>query len=46
MAEGGDATFQEVFAMVSSAKSVKLLSGCVSSAIPLCYISEALVTAA
>ena len=45
MTQEGNATFQEVFLRVSLTDSIKLLPWCVSSAIPLCYISEALVTA-
>ena len=42
MAEEADATFQEVFSQTSSTKLVKLLPWCISSAIPLHYLNEAL----
>ena len=45
MTQEGNATFQEVFSMVSSTDSIKLLPWCVSSAVPFCYMSEALATA-
>ena len=44
MIEQADATFQEVFSQVSLADSIKLLPFCVSSSVPLCYMSRALAT--
>ena len=44
MVQEGNAAFQEVFAMASPAKSIKLLSWCISTTVPTCYISEALAT--
>ena len=44
MVEQTDATYQEVFSMVSSANSIKLLSWCISSTVPLHYMSGALAT--
>ena len=40
-----DATFQEVFSQASSTNSIKLLSWCISSTVPLCYMSGVLATA-
>ena len=45
MAKQTDATFQEIFSQVSLANSIMFLPGCVSSAVPLCYMSKALATA-
>ena len=45
MAQKGHTTFQEVFAMVRLMESIQLLTWCVSSAVPLQYINEALATA-
>ena len=41
-----DATFQEVFSQASLTEAVKLLSWCISTAVPFCYISIAVTTAA
>ena len=46
MDEQTDATFQEVFSQVSLANSIKLLPWCLSSTIPLCYMSGVLATTA
>ena len=40
-----DATFQEVFSQVSLADSIKLLPWCISTAVPLCYVSGMMATA-
>ena len=45
MTKEGNTTFEEVFSVASSTDSIKLLSWCVSSAVPFCYISEVLATA-
>ena len=39
MVKQTDATFQEVFSQVSLADSIKLLPWCISSTVPLCYMS-------
>ena len=44
MTQEGNATFQEVFSMVSLADLIKLLPWHVSSAVPFCYVGEALAT--
>ena len=41
----GNATFQEVFSMVSLTDLIKLLPWCVSSAGPFCHVGEVLATA-
>ena len=46
MAQEADATFQEVFSQTNLTDSVKLLSQCVSSAVPLHYMNEVLATTA
>ena len=45
MVKEADATFQEVFSQVSLTDLNKLLPWCISSAVPLCYMSNALATA-
>ena len=45
MTQEGNTTFQEIFSMVSSTDLIKLLSGCVSSTVPFCYMNKALATA-
>ena len=45
MTQEGNTTFQEVFSMVNLTDSIKLLSWCISSAVPFHYMSEALATA-
>ena len=45
MVEQTDATFQEVFSRVSLPDSIKLLPWCISSTVPLHYMSRALTTA-
>ena len=45
MVKQADATFQEVFSWASLADSIKLLSWCKSSAVPLHYMSRPLATA-
>ena len=45
MMQEANATFQEVFSMVSLTDSIKLLPWCVSSAVPFHYMSEVLATA-
>ena len=44
MVKQADATFQEVFSKASLANSIKLLPWCISSAVPLHYMSGALAT--
>ena len=44
MVKQTDATFQEVFSLVSLTNSIKLLSWCVSPTVPLCYMSGTLAT--
>ena len=46
MAEGADTTFQEVFCQVSATNLIKLLPWCISSTVPLHYISKVLATTA
>ena len=41
-----DAAFQEVFFQVSLTEAVTLLPWCISVAVPFCYISRAIATAA
>ena len=45
MVKQADAIFQEVFSQVSSTDSIKLLPWCISSTVPLCYMSRVLATA-
>ena len=46
MAKEGNTVFQEVFAMPRLVELIKLLSWCISSAVPTHYISEVLTAVA
>ena len=46
MIDQDNATFWEVFSQASSTEAVKLLPWCISPAVPFCYISGAITTAA
>ena len=46
MVDQSDATFQEVFSQVTLTEAVKLLTWCISVAVPFHYISRAVISAA